>query len=85
MAIQARAPGNVDGWAGNGAVWFKLWEEPAVTNGGQSISFPSDGKRHKGIIIMQQLTCASTGKQNFVFTLPRSLPSGQCVDTPIKS
>ncbi|KAL5535827.1 hypothetical protein ACEPAF_3921 [Sanghuangporus sanghuang] len=55
----AKAPSNVDGWAGDGAVWFKLWELPPITDGGQSISFPSEGT------------------QNFVFTLPSSLPSGQ--------
>ncbi|KAL5535826.1 hypothetical protein ACEPAF_3920 [Sanghuangporus sanghuang] len=55
----AKAPSDVDGWAGDGEVWFKLWELPPVTNGGQSITFPSEGI------------------QNFEFTLPSSLPSGQ--------
>ncbi|EJD03601.1 endoglucanase II [Fomitiporia mediterranea MF3/22] len=40
----ARAPGDVDGWAGDGNVWFKVYELPPVTNGGQSITFPSMGK-----------------------------------------
>ncbi|KAL5533913.1 hypothetical protein ACEPAG_373 [Sanghuangporus baumii] len=55
----AKAPSDVDGWAGDGEVWFKLWELPPVTNGGQSITFPSEGM------------------QNFEFTLPSALPSGQ--------
>jgi len=28
-------------WAGDGAVWFKVYQIPAVTNGGTSITFPS--------------------------------------------
>jgi len=28
---------------GSGAVWFKVYQISAVTNGGTSISFPSDG------------------------------------------
>lgn len=37
----AKAPDSVDGWAGDGAVWFKVYEITAVTNGGESISFPA--------------------------------------------
>jgi len=37
----AKAPGSVANWDGSGAVWFKVWEEPPITNGGSSISFPS--------------------------------------------
>ncbi|TDL19888.1 glycoside hydrolase family 61 protein A [Rickenella mellea] len=36
----AKAPTTAAGWAGNGAVWFKVYQIPAVTNGGTSISFP---------------------------------------------
>ncbi|KAF8879663.1 glycoside hydrolase family 61 protein [Gymnopilus junonius] len=36
----AKAPGNVSTWDGSGAVWFKVYQIPAVTDGGTSISFP---------------------------------------------
>ena len=39
----AKAPGDVDGWAGDGDVWFKVYEISAVTNGGESITFPAEG------------------------------------------
>lgn len=40
----ARAPnGDVANWNGDGQVWFKVHEITAVTNGGSSISFPSNG------------------------------------------
>ncbi|EJD03600.1 glycoside hydrolase family 61 protein [Fomitiporia mediterranea MF3/22] len=44
MSDGAKAPGDVDGWAGDGAVWFKLYEIPAVTDGGKSITFPAEGQ-----------------------------------------
>ena len=39
----ARAPAGTDvaNWDGSGAVWFKVYEISAMTNGGQSISFPA--------------------------------------------
>lgn len=37
----AKAPGDVTSWDGSGAVWFKVHEISAVTNGGTSISWPS--------------------------------------------
>jgi hypothetical protein len=42
----AKAPAGVDvaSWDGNGQ-WFKVHEISAVTNGGQSISWPSSGKQ----------------------------------------
>ena len=40
----AKAPGDVDGWAGDGDVWFKVYEISAVTNGGESITFPAQSK-----------------------------------------
>ena len=39
----AKAPGDVDSFAGDGDVWFKVYEISAVTNGGQSITFPAEG------------------------------------------
>lgn len=55
----AKAPGDVSNWDGSGQVWFKVHEISAVTNGGQSITFPAENI------------------QQFTFTIPRSLPSGQ--------
>jgi len=39
----AKAPSGTDvaSWAGDGAVWFKVYQISAVTNGGQSITFPA--------------------------------------------
>ncbi|KZS88821.1 glycoside hydrolase family 61 protein [Sistotremastrum niveocremeum HHB9708] len=37
----AKAPSSVSGWAGDGAVWFKVYQISAVTNGGTSISWPA--------------------------------------------
>ncbi|KAF8190512.1 glycoside hydrolase family 61 protein [Pholiota molesta] len=37
----AKAPSNVTGWDGSGSVWFKVYEISAVTDGGTTITFPS--------------------------------------------
>jgi hypothetical protein len=39
----AKAPSGTDvaKWAGDGAVWFKVYQISAVTNGGTSITFPA--------------------------------------------
>jgi len=37
----AKAPSSVSGWAGDGAVWFKVYQITAETNGGSSITFPA--------------------------------------------
>ncbi|RDB28103.1 putative endo-beta-1,4-glucanase D [Hypsizygus marmoreus] len=39
----AKAPSNVSTWDGSGNVWFKVYQIPAVTNGGSSITFPAEG------------------------------------------
>jgi len=39
----AKAPSTAAGWAGDDAVWFKVYEISAVTNGGTSITFPAEG------------------------------------------
>ena len=39
----ARAPGDVSSFAGDGQVWFKVYEITAQTDGGQSIKFPAEG------------------------------------------
>jgi hypothetical protein len=43
----AKAPGDVNGWAGDGAVWFKVYEIPMKTDGGNSISFPAESTSQK--------------------------------------
>ncbi|KAG7095420.1 hypothetical protein E1B28_006169 [Marasmius oreades] len=37
----AKATGDINSFKGDGAVWFKVHEEPAVTDGGTSINWPS--------------------------------------------
>ena len=37
----AKAPGDVNSFNGDGAVWFKVYEISAVTDGGSSITFPA--------------------------------------------
>ncbi|KAF9475703.1 endoglucanase II [Pholiota conissans] len=37
----AKAPSNVTNWDGSGAVWFKVYQISAVTNGGSTITFPA--------------------------------------------
>ena len=39
----AKAPSDVDSFAGDGAVWFKVYQISAVTDGGKSITFPAEG------------------------------------------
>lgn len=37
----AKAPGDVTNWDGSGAVWFKVYQITAVTDGGTSINWPA--------------------------------------------
>ncbi|KZP10705.1 lytic polysaccharide monooxygenase [Athelia psychrophila] len=37
----AKAPSAVSSFAGDGDVWFKVYEIPAITDGGSTISFPA--------------------------------------------
>ena len=41
----AKAPSGTDvaNWDGSGTVWFKVYQISAVTNGGESITFPAEG------------------------------------------
>ncbi|KII84290.1 glycoside hydrolase family 61 protein [Plicaturopsis crispa FD-325 SS-3] len=39
----ANADGDADSFAGDGPVWFKVYQISAVTDGGSSISFPAEG------------------------------------------
>lgn len=53
----AKAPGKASAFDGSGAVWFKVKEVTAVTDGGKSINFPSLSKfgdvgvRQRGTLI----------------------------------
>ncbi|KAK0203702.1 glycoside hydrolase family 61 protein [Desarmillaria ectypa] len=51
----AKAAGSVNSFAGDGAVWFKVYEIPAVTNGGTSITFPSEGQAGVSFTIPKSL------------------------------
>ncbi|KAJ3527082.1 hypothetical protein NMY22_g9916 [Coprinellus aureogranulatus] len=53
----AKAPAGVDvaSWDGSGSVWFKVHEISAVTNGGSSITFPSNGMRSVEFTLPQSL------------------------------
>jgi len=37
----AKAPSNITTWDGSGAVWFKVYQISAVTDGGTTITFPA--------------------------------------------
>ncbi|KAH9913968.1 glycoside hydrolase family 61 protein [Epithele typhae] len=39
----AKADGDVSDFAGDGSVWFKVYQITAVTDGGSSIAFPAEG------------------------------------------
>lgn len=64
----AKAPDSVDGWAGDGDVWFKVYQITAVTNGGESITFPAEGKSFPSYL-WQRSHCDSTGVPGVTFTL----------------
>ncbi|KAK0220060.1 glycoside hydrolase family 61 protein [Armillaria fumosa] len=51
----AKAPGDVNSFAGDGAVWFKVYELPPVTNGGTSITFPSQNQAGVSFTIPKNL------------------------------
>lgn len=74
----AKAPDSVDGWAGDGAVWFKVYQISAVTNGGQSITFPAEGSLSTCFSPISKLTAMDyVGVPGVTFTVPSALPSGQ--------
>ena len=41
-AYMAKAPGRVADFDGSGQVWFKVYQIPAKTDGGKSITFPAE-------------------------------------------
>ncbi|KAG7448519.1 glycoside hydrolase family 61 protein [Guyanagaster necrorhizus] len=51
----AKASCDVDSFAGDGAVWFKVYEIPPVTNGGTSITFPSQNQAGVSFTIPKNL------------------------------
>ncbi|CAA7267186.1 unnamed protein product [Cyclocybe aegerita] len=51
----AKAPGSVNGWDGSGQVWFKVAQVSAVTNGGSSISFPTDNQSQINFTVPRNL------------------------------
>lgn len=76
----AKAPAGVDiaSWDGAGQVWFKVHEVSAVTDGGKSISWPSQGtRRNVWQPDVNYLTIHLLGAKSITFTLPKSIPDGQ--------
>ncbi|KAK7047432.1 hypothetical protein VNI00_006663 [Paramarasmius palmivorus] len=69
----AKASGDVSSFKGDGNVWFKVYESSAVTDGGNSINWPSYSKNKSRIIIFT----ASQDQAGVTFTVPKNLPSGQ--------
>ncbi|PBK67560.1 glycoside hydrolase family 61 protein [Armillaria solidipes] len=51
----AEAPSDVNSFAGDGAVWFKVYQLPPVTNGGTSITFPSQNQAGVSFTIPKNL------------------------------
>ena len=73
----AQVPSGSDAasFAGDGDIWFKVFEMPPVVQNGQ-LTFPSES--------MSCLSGSSSGSshdivdlQSFTFPIPKSLPSGQ--------
>jgi hypothetical protein len=74
----AKAPSNVTGWAGDGAVWFKVYQITATTNGGSSISFPAQSMFYVSYLeVSPNIHAYPLDVPSVSFTLPKSLPSGQ--------
>ncbi len=75
----AKAPDSVNGWAGDGDVWFKVYQISAVTNGGESITFPAEGmiQTFVSIFLPENRHVPNVGVPGVTFTLPEALPSGQ--------
>ncbi|KAF7973043.1 hypothetical protein HWV62_16328 [Athelia sp. TMB] len=72
----AKAPSSgVAGFAGDGAVWFKVFQISAVTNGGTSITWPAQSKP-KSDSVVHRLT-SSIDLPGVSFTIPKNLPTGQ--------
>ncbi|KAK0238137.1 glycoside hydrolase family 61 protein [Armillaria nabsnona] len=51
----AKAPSDVSSFAGDGTVWFKVYQLPPVTNGGTSITFPSQNQAGVSFTIPKNL------------------------------
>lgn len=73
----AKAPSDVDSFAGDGTVWFKVYQISAVTNGGQSITFPAEGMPILYVLHNVEELTAVLGVPGVTFTVPKNLPSGQ--------
>ncbi|KAI3605219.1 glycoside hydrolase family 61 protein [Moniliophthora roreri] len=71
----AKAPGDVSQFKGDGNVWFKVYEESAITDGGKSINWPSYSKFLD--LLPPSRTKYVQDKPGITFTIPKNLPSGQ--------
>lgn len=70
----AKAPDSVDGWAGDGDVWFKVYQISAVTNGGESITFPAEGNVQIRFSLSSHLLTHAIRCSRSYFHLARSAP-----------
>lgn len=79
----AKAPGDVSSFAGDGAVWFKVYQITAVTNGGSTITFPAQSKLLPPPTPLRALLSHAPRSRFIIdvpsvsFTIPKNLPSGQ--------
>jgi hypothetical protein len=80
----AKAPDSVDDWAGDGDVWFKVYELSAVTDGGSTITFPAWSESRFFVEYMlvaienrADIQPCPSDEPGVTFTLPKELPSGQ--------
>ena len=77
----AKAPGSATGWAGDGNVWFKVYQISAVTDGGKTISWPSNGMSPSLLMKNQplfiRLYSSALGLASVTFPIPKNVPSGE--------
>lgn len=70
--------GNATTFAGDGAVWFKVYQISAVTDGGTSINWPAYSTSFVMFFKVHSITYwLFQDVAGVTFTVPKSLPSGQ--------
>ena len=68
----SKAPGTAASYDGSGG-WFKIYQVTAVTDGGTTITFPTDGMWHIRYKCMSQWFSDAT---QFTFKIPSSIAAG---------
>lgn len=69
----SKAPSTAASYDGSGG-WFKIYQVSAVTNGGTSITFPTDSKFYHSIDTSSLIPLDAT---QFTFKIPSSISAGQ--------